>query len=161
MKMVKSHLKGEISESGKFNELHPLFPKAFEFLKRPDIADLPPGKYDIDGDRCWASVQEVELKPRSERRLEAHRRFIDIQAPLTGAEEIGLAAMSAEAKELPFDEERDFVLYDGQSEAVTLVPGEFIVFFPPNDAHAPCCRAMNGPERIKKVVVKVLAEACS
>ena len=156
--MERSHLKGKISESGMFGELHPLFPKAFEFLKRPDIADLPPGKYDIDGDRCWASVQEVELRPLSERKLEAHRRFIDIQAPLTGAEEIGLATMSVEAESLPFDEEKDFVLYEGESKPVTLVPGEFIIFFPPLDAHAPCCRAPNGPARIKKVVVKILAD---
>lgn len=156
--MIKSHLKGRISESGALGELHPLFPKAFAFLGRSDIADLPPGRYDIDGDRCWASIQEVELKPVSERKLEAHRRFIDIQAPLTGAETIGLAALSAEAQSLPFDEEKDFVLYDGESRPVTLVPGEFIIFFPPLDAHAPCCLAPDGPEKIKKVVVKILAE---
>lgn len=156
--MEKSHLKGKIAESEKFKGLHPLFPKAFEFLRRPDIADLPPGKYDIDGDRCWASIQEAELKPLAERRLEAHRKFIDIQAPLTGAEDIGLAAMSAEAQALPFDEEKDFVLYEGVSKPVTLVPGEFIIFFPPLDAHAPCCRAQGGPEKIKKVVIKILAD---
>ena len=147
-----------ISESEMFNGLHPLFPKAFEFLKRPDIADLPSGRYDIDGDRCWANIQEVDLKPVSERRLEAHRRFIDIQAPLTGSEDIGLATMSAETLSLPFDEEKDFVLYDGESKSITLVPGEFIVFFPPLDAHAPCCRTHNGPERIKKVVIKIGVE---
>ena len=50
------------------------------------------------------------------------------------------------------------VLYEGESKPVTLVPGEFIIFFPPLDAHAPCCRAPNGPARIKKVVVKILAD---
>ena len=155
--MEKSHLTGKISESERFHELHPLFPKAFAFLKRPDLAELQPGRYDIDGDKCWASVQEVELKPLSERKLEAHRKYIDIQAPLTGAESIGLAKMSAEAQALPFDEEKDFVLYDGESNPVTLVPGEFAVFFPPLDAHAPCCATTDGPEKIKKVVVKILA----
>ena len=42
--MEKMHLKGKISESGEYCGLHPLFGKAFEFLKRPDIADLPPGR---------------------------------------------------------------------------------------------------------------------
>ena len=156
--MERSHLKGKTSESARFYGLHPLFPKAFGFLNRSDIADLPLGRYDIDGDRCWASIQEVELRPRSERRLETHRKFIDIQAPLTGPEDIGLAEMTAEAQALPFDEEKDFVLYDGESSPVTLVPGEFIIFFPPLDAHAPCCMAPNGPERIKKVVIKILAD---
>ena len=155
--MEKSHLTGKIQEAEKFYGLHPLFPKAFEFLKRPDVADLPSGRYDIDGDRCWAMVQEVELKPLAERKLETHRKFIDIQAPLTGAESIGLAKMTAEAQALPFDEEKDFVLYDGESRPVTLVPGEFAIFFPPLDAHAPCCSVQDGPVKIKKVVIKILA----
>ena len=156
--MNKSHLIGKIAEAERFQGLHPLFPKAFEFLKRPDISDLPSGRYDIDGDRCWASVQEVELKPLAERKLETHRRFIDIQAPLTGGESIGIAKMSVEAQALPFDEEKDFVLYDGESKPVTLNPGEFAIFFPPLDAHAPCCSVPNGPDRIKKVVIKILAD---
>ena len=156
--MEKSHLKGKIADSEKFYGLHPLFPKAFEFLKRPDLAELQPGRYDIDGDKCWASVQEAELKPLSERKLETHRKYIDIQTPLTGVESIGLAIMTAEAQSLEFNVEKDFVLYDGESEPVTLVPGEFVIFFPPLDAHAPCCATANGPEKIKKVVIKILAQ---
>jgi YhcH/YjgK/YiaL family protein len=156
--MNKLHLMGKISESDKYCALHPLFGKAFEFLKRPDIAELPPGRYEIDGEKCWASVQEVELKPLSERKLETHRKYIDIQDPLTGAESIGIAEMSAEAQALPFDVEKDFVLYDGEAEPVVLEPGDFAIFFPPLAAHAPCCVAPNGSDKIKKVVVKILAE---
>jgi YhcH/YjgK/YiaL family protein len=65
--------------------------------------------------------------------------------------------MDAEAQKLPFDEEKDFVLYDGKAEPIVLEPGEFAIFFPPLAAHAPCCIAPQGPEKIKKVVVKVLA----
>ena len=156
--MDKLHIIGKISESDRYCALHPLFGKAFEFLKRPDIADLEPGRYEIDGEKCWASVQETELKPLSERKLETHRKYIDIQAPLTGTESIGIAEMSAEAQALPFDEERDFVLYDGEAEPVVLEPGDFAIFFPPLAAHAPCCIAPDGPEKIKKVVVKILAD---
>ena len=35
---------------------------------------------------------------------------------------------------------------------------DFAIFFPPLAAHAPCCVAPNGPDKIKKVVVKILAE---
>ena len=152
------HLTGRISESAECCSLHPLFEKAFEFLKRPDIADLPPGRYDIDGERCWASIQEAELKPLAERKLEAHRKYIDIQSPLTGAECIGLAEMDAAAQSLPFDEEKDFVLYEGEAKPVVLEPGDFAIFFPPLGAHAPCCIAPNGPQKIKKVGVKIRAK---
>ena len=159
--MDRHHIIGKIAESDGCQALHPLFGKAFAFLKRDDLATLPLGRHDIDGDRCWANIQEVELAAPSERKLEAHRRFIDIQAPITGCETIGLAEMDAAALALPFDVEKDFVLYDGPSRLVTLAPGDFAIFFPPLGAHAPCCRVPGGqgPARIRKVVVKVAA-AC-
>ena len=58
--MEKSHLTGKIQEAEKFYGLHPLFPKAFEFLKRPDVADLPSGRYDIDGDRLAESKLVID-----------------------------------------------------------------------------------------------------
>lgn len=155
---TKLHLIGKIADSANYTHLHPLFGKAFEFLKRADLAMLPPGRYDIEEGRCWANVQEADLKPISERKLEAHRKFIDIQAPITGIETIGIAELSAAAKALPFDEAADYVLYEGESEPVTLRPGDFAIFFPPLGAHAPCCLAKGGPSRIKKVVVKIAAE---
>ena len=153
--METVHIVGKIADSDEYLNLNPLFAKAFAFLKRPDLAALPPGRYDIDGARCWANVQEAALLPLAERKLEAHRKFIDIQSPITGPETIGLAEMDAAAKALPFDVENDYVLYEGKSKPVTLNPGEFAIFFPPSGAHAPCCRAPGGPEKIKKVVVKV------
>ena len=152
------HIIGQLATCEEYTKLNPLFEKAFAFLKRPDLAVLPPGRYDIDGPRCWANVQDVTLKPLAERKLEAHRRFIDIQSPISGPEMIGLAEMDAAARALPFDEENDFVLYEGPSRPVTLRPGEFAIFFPPVGAHAPCCRPAGGPEKIKKVVVKVAAD---
>lgn len=154
--MSKLHIIGKIAEWEKYLSLNPLFGKAFAFLKRTDLAELPPGKQEIDGDRCWANVIDAALKPREECKLEAHRRYIDIQAPVTGPETIGIADMDAAALALPFDEENDYVLYDGPSEPVTLNPGEFAIFMP-SGAHAPCGRAPDGPEKIRKVVVKVAA----
>ena len=153
--MDTPHIVGKLAESENYFKLNPLFEKAFAFLKRPDLAALPPGRYDIDGVRSYANVQEATLLPLTERKLEAHRKYIDIQAPLTGPETIGLAKMDAAAQALPFDVENDYVLYEGKSEPVTLQPGDFAIFFPPDGAHAPCGRAPNGPEKIKKVVVKV------
>ncbi len=151
----KIHIVGKLAESERYCSLNPLFAKAFAFLNRSDLAGLPPGKHEIDGDRCWANLMEVDLKPAESCRLEAHRRYIDIQAPVTGAESIGLARMDEASLALPFDAEGDYVLYDGKFESVTLEPGDFAIFFPPLGAHAPCGRVAGGPERIRKVVVKV------
>jgi len=152
--MSRLHIVGKIAESDRYLELNPLFGKAFAFLKRADLAELPPGRQEIDGDRCWANVIDATLKPSGECKLEAHHRFIDIQAPLTGPETIGIADMDDAARALPFNEKDDYVLYEGASEPVTLQPGDFAIFMP-FGAHAPCGRAPGGPTNIRKVVVKV------
>ena len=86
------HLRCKVTESTKFEGRHPLFVKAFAFLRRPDLADLQCGRYEIDGTNCWAMVQEVSLKPfADENQYEVHRAFIDIQAPISGSETIGVA----------------------------------------------------------------------
>ena len=157
--MIRPHMTGALANCEIFRSLSPTFAKAIDFLREPGIASLAPGRYDIDGDVCWANVQDADLVPHGERKLEAHRRFVDVQAPLTGPETIGFATMDAAALALPFDVERDCVLFEGPSRPVTLTPGEFAVFLPPLGAHAPCCRAPDGPDRIRKVVVKILLSA--
>ena len=114
--MSKLHIVGKIAEcesslpDSTSERQAALFRKAFAFLKRNDLAELPPGKHEIDGDRCWANVIDATLKPLDECKLEAHRRYIDIQAPVTGPETIGIADMDDAARSLPFDEENDYVL---------------------------------------------------
>jgi len=155
--MSELHIFGKIAESEKHLGLNPLFEKAFAFLKRTDLAELSAGKHEIDGDRCWANVIDATLKPVEECKLEAHHKYIDIQAPVTGPETIGIADMDDTARALPFNEADDFVLYSAASKPVTLQPGDFAIFMP-YGAHAPCGRAPGGQDRIRKVVVKVLAQ---
>jgi YhcH/YjgK/YiaL family protein len=71
---------------------------------------------------------------------------------------MGFAVMDEKALALPFDAAKDFVLYDGPSDPHVINPGEYAIFFPPLGAHAPACMAPGGPDKIKKVVVKVLAD---
>ena len=153
-----SHLVAKIEDSEKHRRMHPRFRKAFEFMRRSDLSSLPVGRYEIDGTNCWAMVADADLVPLAERKIEAHRRYIDIQSPITGPETIGLYEMDAEHIALPFEEKDDCVLFDGAKRPITLLPGEFAVFFPPRGAHAPGCRAEDGPDRIRKLIIKVLAD---
>ncbi|MBQ6137265.1 MAG: YhcH/YjgK/YiaL family protein [Kiritimatiellae bacterium] len=151
---MKHHIFGRLADSAAFESLHPLFPKAFAFLRRPDIASLAPGRYGIDGDRCWASVADLELSPAAEKmKYEVHRRYIDIQAPLTGPETFGVLESSGGPE---FDDERDIGFFEAGGRCVTVAPGEFAVFMPGDGAHAPG-HSDDGPRTVRKVVVKVLA----
>ena len=151
---VRPHIVAKIADCARYEALNPYFGKAFAFLKRPDLADLKPGRYEIDGDNCWAMVQVANLTPMDGAKVEAHRKYIDIQAPITGPETIGLFTMDEPRRALPFDDKRDFILFDAATEPVTLRPGEFAIFFPPDGAHAPG-HSSDGGRTIRKLVIKV------
>jgi len=130
------------------------FAAAFAFLRRADLAELPPGRYEIDGDRVFAMVSDNDLKPVGAlQRPEFHRRYADVQAPLSGEELFGLPDLPEAVAKGPFDEARDVGFFDAPCPMRAVRPGECIVF-PPLVAHAPC-HADDVPRRLRKVVVKV------
>ena len=147
---------GKIADSARYEGYHPRFARAFEFMRRPDLASLKPGRYEIDGDNMWAMIQEAKLTPFGDvQRAEVHGRYIDIQAPLDGPETIGLLALTPkERAALDFDEAKDYALFDRKTRAYTFQPGDFGVFVPPYGAHAPC-KSLDGATRVKKLVIKV------
>jgi YhcH/YjgK/YiaL family protein len=148
------YLRGKISEAEKYENLHPRFAKAFEFMRRPDLAELPCGRYEIDGSNCWAIVQEAVLKPfAEENKYEVHRAFIDIQSPISGSETFGVAKPDPKVFD-GFDTMKDYVLFKAKGEPWILEPGEFAIFFPENGAHA-AGLSSDGQRKIKKLVVKV------
>ena len=148
------HLRGRVVEAEKFGRLHPRFDKAFAFVRRADLRRLPCGRYEIDGTNCWATISEVSLKPfGEENQYEVHREYIDIQAPLSGCETIGVTKPDPKVFE-EFDAEKDCVLFNAKGEPWTLKQGEFAVFFPENGAHAPGL-SCDGARTIRKLVVKV------
>ena len=132
------------------------YAKAFEFLRRPDLRDLPTGRYEIDGKRVYAIVSDNDLKPVGTlQRPEFHKRYIDVQAPLSGEELFGLPDLPTAVAEGPFDDANDCALFDAPCPMRAVRPGECIVF-EPLVAHAPCHTDVPGT-RLRKVIVKVLA----
>ncbi len=152
-------LHGAIADCARWDgKLGANFDKALAFLRRPDLATLPVGRYEIDGENCWAMVQEADLKPFPQAQGEAHRRYADIQVPLTGPETIGVCELPRRACEAPFDAEKDYGLYPLPKAApLDLKPGEYAVFFPWIDAHMPGC-TQDGTRKIRKLVIKVRME---
>ena len=151
---VMPHVRGNVSDSARYERLHPRFAKAFAFMRRPDLAELPCGRYEIDGSNCWATVSNASLKPFSDdNKYEVHRAFIDIQSPIAGCETIGVAMPDPKVFD-GFNAEKDYVLFNAKGEPWTLKPGEFAIFFPERGAHAPGLSS-DGPRTIRKLVVKV------
>ena len=154
-KMESPFIVAKIADCGAYAARHPRFAKAFAFLKRPDLAALAPGRYEIDGDDAWAMIQTPTLKAAGDtQHAEVHARFIDIQAPLDGPETIGLLDLGDAPRFEPFDEKQDIGFADVKTELVTLAPGDFAVLFPGRGAHAPCLTT-GAPCARKKLVIKV------
>jgi YhcH/YjgK/YiaL family protein len=132
--------------------LHPKFEDAFAFLGRKDLADLSAGRHEIEGERLYALVIKEDGRGRDRARLETHKRYIDIQFAVAGADDIGWkpAAKSASIGQ-EYNPEKDIAFFGDKPEAwVTTLQGTFAIFFP-EDAHAP----LGGTGPIHKVVVKV------
>jgi len=152
------HVFGRIDQvSSELLAREPRFVKAFAFLKRTDLSRLPVGRYTIDGDDVYAMIQECDLTDVADNpKSESHRKYIDIQAPLSGEETYGYGLLTEENRKQPFNVEKDYALFTAQPvEWKNLQPGEFAVFFPPDGAHAPSCRAGGPARRLRKVVIKV------
>ena len=139
----------------KYAGLHPAFRKAFEFLRRDSLKDLAPGRHDIDGDRMYCMISKGPGKKRTEARLEAHRKYIDIQYVIAGTDEMGWKpAASCGIPDGDYDEKKDVIFYRDKPRKWARVPaGSFAIFFP-RDAHAP----MVGDGEIHKAVIKVAVE---
>jgi biofilm protein TabA len=141
-----------LSQADRYLGLHPLLPRAFEFLRGSDLMALPPGRHAIQGEQLFAIVEACAGRTRVEAKLESHRRYIDIQLVLEGVDEMGWKPV-AECVDpaTGYDEARDIRFFnDAPASWIATPPGSFCLFFP-DDAHAP----LVSTGLIRKVVVKI------
>ena len=82
-----------LEQADRYLALHPDFAAAFGFLRSQPLNDLPLGRIEIAG-AMYTTVCRSPTRQRSEARLEAHRRYIDIQYLISGVEEMGWKARS-------------------------------------------------------------------
>ncbi|HOJ66753.1 MAG TPA: YhcH/YjgK/YiaL family protein [Paludibacteraceae bacterium] len=135
-----------------YESAHPLFKKAFDFLKTTDLKTLPLGKIELEGSDLVVSVVDISGKTVQDARMEIHRKFIDIQLPLDGEEIMGWIPAEKLTKVLqPYDAEKDIAFFADEAENLVKVRAmEFAVFFP-SDGHQPGIGFGNH----KKIIVKV------
>lgn len=138
----------KLENMGRYEVLHPLFAKAFEFLK--DAGTKPLGKYEIDGDSLYVNISENDLRSGGD--MEAHRKYVDIQLVLEGTEKFKCAPLSqCRSVSKEYDENSDIMFFsDSPVVEYSAQKGTVSVFFP-EDAHAP----LIGEGRVRKAIAKV------
>jgi len=137
-----------------YSTLHKGFSKAFEFLLRPDLKELPEGKYEIDGERVYAMVSKESGRNREDALLETHEKYIDIQLVLAGTDTMGWKSKSLCKKpSTAYDQEEDIQYFADEPDTwIATKSGAFVIFFP-EDAHMPLISS----GQLHKVVVKIAA----
>ena len=141
-----------LSQSHRYAALHPLFPRAFDYIRNTDLYALVPGRYHIAGEDLIAIVEHAPGKTRAVAKLEAHRRYIDIQLVLDGIEEMGwkpLADCHNPVSEHSMEKDIRF-FHDAPASWISVPPDHFCIFFP-EDAHAP----LVAKGEIRKVIFKI------
>lgn len=138
----------------------PAFEKAVRFVRdlRPDAAN---GRYEIDGDKVYASVADYDTEISEPPMFEVHRRYADLQAVIAGSETIFVRMAAGLPVKAPYDPKKDceFLLPDGKAAEVNvqLFPGYFTLLFP-QDGHMGKGVTCLGKNPVKKVVVKIALE---
>ena len=138
-----------------YEALNPHFAKVIAFIENNDLASLPLGRNEICGDSAFANVMEAKPKTKEEAFIEVHRKYIDIQIPISADEMMGYTPIF----ELPYadySDADDVAIYPVGMPArdyFNVHKGEFVIFFP-QDGHAPAIT----PSPLKKVVFKVAVE---
>ncbi|KQC10036.1 MAG: hypothetical protein APR62_02200 [Smithella sp. SDB] len=141
-----------LENAHRYLTLHDGFAKAFEFLLRPDLKELPVGKYEIDADRVYAMVSKENGRRKEDALLETHEKYIDIQLVMTGTDDMGWKPKSLCKKPAgKYDQKNDEQIFMDEPDAwISTQSGAFVIFFP-EDAHMPLISS----GQIHKVVVKV------
>ena len=143
-------IKDNIRNSALYEGVNPGFPVAFAFIKEVIAAPKEVGRYDLDNG-VFAFVQSYDGKPADLCKIEAHKKYIDIQFVLKGKELFGVADLATQTMYEDRFEEKDVAFYHGDVDLLTLRDGDFVIVFP-EDAHRP---QLGDGFRVEKVVVKV------
>lgn len=141
-----------LTNSEKYTNLHKDFKLVFDFLKNNDLSKLECGKHQLRGDEVFFNLQEYETKPAQ--KLEAHKKYIDIQVVATGKEYMGYTNIKNTTVSEEYNEEKDVMFLTGDVDKLLATNENFLIFYP-EDAHMPAL-AVDAPSTVKKAIFKIL-----
>jgi YhcH/YjgK/YiaL family protein len=128
-----------------------------DYLSKTDFSVLEDGKRAIEGAEIYALIMTYSTEPESQRSFEVHQKYLDVQFILHGWEIIFWAPRAQLSPIGAYSPEKDVRFLSGEARArLQLTAGTFAIFYQ-EDAHKPNC-TWNGPQQVRKVVVKVQVE---
>ncbi len=120
------------------------------------LKDLEVGRYEFDGG--YFMVQKGTTKPIEEGTFEAHRKYIDVQIIVEGAEEVAWQNLADLEECVPYNPEKDNARYKGAHDHVMkITAGMFYAAFP-EDGHQPVAHTKESMT-FTKIVMKLPVKA--
>lgn len=112
----------------RYRGLHPNLDTAIDYLLTHDLAALPLGRTEVDGDKVFINLMDATLHPDAGYHPEYHKLYADLQIDLTGSEGWGYT-------NLPGAEIGEFTGDCGFQDSASVVTGalgegRFVLFFP-------------------------------
>jgi len=137
------------------NKYNVISEKVSDFLLRltPEIAA---GRYVID-ENTYVNIDVYNTKDFNNCKLEAHKKYIDIQMLLTGNERLDYINTDGLKVSEEYDENRDIMFFETPDiplNSVQLTPYNFALIYP-HEAHMPQINYNNKTHSVKKAVVKI------
>jgi YhcH/YjgK/YiaL family protein len=134
-----------------------LWKKIFKYLAETDLVRVDTGRYPLAGDSLFMIVDEYQTQDVTERKYEAHRKYIDLQYLVSGKELIGIAKLDDQEVLVPYNKERDIAFFRINDGDYRLADNNVFFIFFPDDAHQPCVNVeRNAP--VRKIVFKIISD---
>lgn len=144
----------QLQSAGLYRGLDPRLSRGLELLADGQICQRAEGRYELDGPRLVAIVQQYMTKPLAQAAFETHQRYTDIQYVVSGSELMGYGPVAEMTVREAYNPQRDVAFHDGTGRGfVRADAGTFAIFYP-HEAHAPSL-AVDQPALVRKVVLKV------
>lgn len=138
-----SNLKNYVKDQNLLNAI-------LDFLKVAKTAQK--GRNDILGD-SYANVLDYTTKPFETIKMEAHRKYVDLQCVISGEEKLLKQDILGVDPITEYNAEKDCVFYAPKNfDCAILNESTFAILYP-NDLHQ--CVAVDNPINIRKIVFKI------
>ncbi len=135
------------------NMLKKQFPSVYDFIINTNLKTCNLGTYNLENG-IYVNVESYRTQSIHERRYEMHRRYIDIQYMITGAEYIYLCDVNNLKLEQTYNQDKDIMFYtnNAQGEKYLISDGQYLII-EADRPHMPCV-CVEEPSIVKKAVFK-------
>ncbi len=135
-----------------YASIHPGIPAVIGYIKKTNFSLLSSGKYEIVKGKIFVTVDNSDGKGLTGAKLEAHKKFIDIQYAISGIDIIGWKSVfKCQNPQNPFDDSKDIQFFSDAPDTWLDVKEGMFALLLPTDAHAPL--AFEG--QVRKAIFKV------